>query len=102
MHGRALKYNRQMMMQTLFKKGQQPSLNTPYRHLALDTDDKGAWRVRLIAGEKAGREHANVLQTMSVKSFDDGRKIYDEMFRTLQAEDWNPYSPQWTSVLKVG
>src|SRR5258708_16849619 len=78
------------MMQTFFK--QKPSVDVPYRQIELGTNE-GVWQVRLIAGEKAGREHATVLRTIPVKNFDDGLEPYDAMFRELQKDGWKPHSP---------
>jgi hypothetical protein len=77
-------------MQTAFYR-QTPGLNTPYRQLALENDPKG-WRVRLIEGEKAGREFARDISITPVNSVDEGIEVYNKMFQQLQTEGWKPYS----------
>jgi PAS domain S-box-containing protein len=67
-----------------------PSLNAPYRQLTLESDPKG-WQVRLIEGEKAGREFARDMSIMPVKTVGEGIEVYTKMFQRLEKEGWKPY-----------
>jgi hypothetical protein len=78
-------------MQAFFYR-QRPGLNTPYRQLVVDQDEKGGWQVRLIGGEKAGREHARDISVTPVKTVDEGIEVYNKMFQQLQEEGWKPYT----------
>jgi hypothetical protein len=77
-------------MQTAFYK-QKPGLNIPYRQLTLENDSKG-WQVRLIEGEKAGREFARDISITPVKTVDEGIEVYNKMFQQLLTEGWKPYT----------
>jgi hypothetical protein len=79
-----------MIIQTFFKE--KPSLNSPYRQLEFERDIDGRLQLQLIAGERAGREHAKVLRIEYVKTFDEGLERYSEWFRELDKEGWRPYA----------
>jgi hypothetical protein len=79
------------MMNAFYKA--KPTVDTPYRQLVLEYDEKGSWQVRLIGGTKWGRENAQDLKVTPAKSFDDGMDSYNKMFRQLQEEGWKPYNP---------
>jgi hypothetical protein len=77
-------------MQTAFYR-QKPGLNTPYRQLTFENGPRG-WQVRLIEGEKAGREFARDISITPVKTVDEGIEVYNKMFQQLQTEGWKPSS----------
>ena len=79
------------MMQSFFQS--KPKQDTPYRLLALFADDEGQWWVRLSTGKKWGKENATELDKVSVKGFDDGEEVYNEMYNELVAAGWRPPSP---------
>ena len=76
------------MLNTFFKENERPTPETPYRQLELEPYGKEGWQVRLIAGQKAYREDAQVLETVSLKTFEEGLERHNEMQQTLQDEGW--------------
>lgn len=81
------------MIQSFYK--QTPVRDTPYRELYLGTEFQNGehWEVRLLGGTKWGSEHGTVLRVIKVKDFDEGKPIYDGIYRELRAEGWKPYHP---------
>jgi hypothetical protein len=77
------------MIQAFYKS--KPEQDTPYRQLSVSHTD--GWRVRLITGMKWGREDAEELKVINAESFDAAHRIFDRLYKELQAEGWRPYSP---------
>lgn len=78
---------------------QEPLQDTPYRGLVLEKPIDGDWRVRLTGGKRWGQQHRRALKTRSAKTFEEAKKIYDEVFREIEAEGWHPYVPGPTASL---
>jgi hypothetical protein len=70
------------VIQAFYKS--KPEQDTPYRKLSLIHEE--GWWVRLVAGEKWGKENADILNAVPVESFDAGQVVFDRMYNELCAE----------------
>lgn len=78
------------MIQAFYQS--EPDQDTPYRELSLHHDGNGWW-VRHSAGEKRGPA-STVLSEISVKNFDEGRELFNNLYNELAQAGWKPYNPQ--------
>lgn len=67
--------------------------NTPFRVLELSKDGTGYWRVVLRGGAEWGKT-GEILKVVRVNGYDDGKPVFDRMYRDAQKSGWRPYVPQ--------
>ena len=73
-----------------------PERDTPYRELELKHDKEEGWHVLLLGGAMWGASVKTLLSDVPAKDFDQGKTVYDNLFRQLQDYGWKPYVPhEW-------
>lgn len=74
----------------------EPEQDTPYQQLTLSHFNGTGWAVRHAAGENWGRENSTVVKEYPVKDFDEGKVVFDRLYREFMDAGWMPYSPMRT------
>jgi hypothetical protein len=82
------------MIQAFYQS--KPVQDTPYRELVLAHDEGKGWHVLLLGGTEWGKGKSTVLRDESVKDFDEGSIVYDNIYEELMAASWKPYAPYET------
>jgi len=78
------------MIQAFYKT--KPEQDTPHRQLSGVHDDDD-WKVRLVAGTKWGRDDAQELSVTPAPSFEEAKRVFDQLFEQLQSDGWRAYTP---------
>lgn len=80
-----------------FYQTETPDRDTPYRTLRLMHDVEKGWLVVQRSGTEWGPGKGKVESETLVKDWDEGKVVYDRLFRELMEAGWMPYTPQLDS-----
>lgn len=82
------------MIQAFYKPNSEPiTKHTPFRVLVVDHDEHNQWHVVLVEGTEWGAQ-SEPIDNIPVKDFDDGKPVFDRLYRYNLKSGWMPYSPQ--------